>query len=324
MEKSSLGDSCKETSNNATGDCEKLKTPKNVTGDISEKKCKEYAEAVYELEYPPVFDIDVKQIKVDTCAVVVAPLVIGGENANPREFPHMALLGYKEKPNIEWKCGGTLISERFVLTAGHCLETAFGPLKWVRLGELNIKSNTDHSQPVDFSVEELIKHPEYLPPLSYNDIALVKLKGQVKFNRFIRPACLHTTTYINASRYIVTGWGDTAYGSRKGSDILQKVVLDSFSQDTCNATYGNNMSKRKLRNGILPETQMCAGGANAEKDTCQGDSGGPLQIYHKTVHCMYSIVGVTSFGKVCGFIGIPGIYTRVSAYIDWIEKTVWL
>lgn len=55
----------------------------------------------------------------------------------------------------------------------------------------------------------------------------------------------------------------------------------------------------------------------------QGDSGGPLQSYHTSVSCMYIIDGVTSFGKSCGTLGIPGVYTRVYSYLDWIENIVW-
>lgn len=55
----------------------------------------------------------------------------------------------------------------------------------------------------------------------------------------------------------------------------------------------------------------------------QGDSGGPISTYNPNVSCMYVIVGVTSFGKVCGSEGVPGIYTRVYPYLDWIENIVW-
>ncbi|GLV40322.1 snake [Carabus blaptoides fortunei] len=352
----SVGDSCTLQSNNAAGQCVLLKncpkaledirkrinpqictyqgkepvvccekgTSTRVVGDICKQKCKEYGKKVFELEYPPVYDIDIKPIEINTCAVIVAPLIVGGKDANPREYPHMALLGYGEKGDILWRCGGTLISEQFILTAGHCLHYRnVGPVRWIRVGELVLGSNTDEARPKDFSVLESIKHPQYLPPSSYNDIALVKVNGQIPLGRFVRPACLHTTTFINATRYIATGWGITQFGASKGSDALQKVILDSFSQDQCNTSYESNISDRKLKFGIVPETQMCAGGTDREKDACQGDSGGPLQIFSKEVYCMYNIVGVTSFGKTCGVTGSPGVYTRVSQYIDWIEKTVW-
>ncbi|XP_018562107.1 transmembrane protease serine 4-like [Anoplophora glabripennis] len=72
---------------------------------------------------------------------------------------------------------------------------------------------------------------------------------------------------------------------------------------------------------------ICAGSSIESRDTCKGDSGGPLQVYHdksQGIRCMYDIVGVTSFGKSCGLAkNLPGVYTRVSAYIKWIEDTVW-
>lgn len=54
----------------------------------------------------------------------------------------------------------------------------------------------------------------------------------------------------------------------------------------------------------------------------QGDSGGPLQTLTRHSKCMYELVGITSFGKLCG-TGLPAIYTRVSYYVDWIEDIVW-
>ena len=55
----------------------------------------------------------------------------------------------------------------------------------------------------------------------------------------------------------------------------------------------------------------------------QGDSGGPLQIQLDEPYCSFALVGVTSFGKFCGFPQSPGVYTRVSYYVPWIESLVW-
>lgn len=67
---------------------------------------------------------------------------------------------------------------------------------------------------------------------------------------------------------------------------------------------------------------VCAGGRKVSKDTCQGDAGSPLQILNKDDN-IYEIVGITSFGLPCGTIGPSGVYTRVAAYIPWIESVVW-
>lgn len=95
-----------------------------------------------------------------------------------------------------------------------------------------------------------------------------------------------------------------------------KVTLEMFDFPDCSSKYGTDIL---LNRGFLPVQQMCAGSRMEEKDTCQGDSGGPLQVYHE-LHCMYKLVGVTSFGRACGTPGDPGVYARVSKYINWLER----
>lgn len=301
------------------------KNPSN-DGAISKAKCQEYGKYVFEWETPPTLGfLQEPPINVSKCGFESKPLIIGGEDALVREFPHMALLGYgKTESTRNWSCGGTLISEEFVLTAGHCIfSREFGIVRWVRLGELNIAEKTD-AKHADFSIVEKIPHPFYKPPSRYNDIALLKIDRPATLNSFIRPACLHTPSLeILDSKFIATGWGLTDRNGDKGSDHLQKVVLEMFGYDKCNVSYANIITDRLLKNGINLDSQMCAGSADSINDTCQGDSGGPLQIYHPKLFCMYSIVGVTSFGKTCGVQGIPGVYSRVSNYLDWIEETVW-
>lgn len=104
-----------------------------------------------------------------------------------------------------------------------------------------------------------------------------------------------------------------------------KVAVKVAQIDRCKQIYSNT-EKKRLENGIQEQLQLCAGGT--AKDTCQGDSGGPLQVSTKNYtldstepYCMYKIVGVTSFGKACGFH--PGVYTRVYHYVPWIEGIVW-
>ncbi|XP_034246219.1 transmembrane protease serine 9-like [Thrips palmi] len=79
-----------------------------------------------------------------------------------------------------------------------------------------------------------------------------------------------------------------------------------------------------LPRGLLDATQLCAGGGRHNRDTCQGDSGGPLQVKANPagLPCIHRIIGVVSFGQICG-LGYPGVYTRVSAYVPWIESVVW-
>lgn len=143
----------------------------------------------------------------------------------------------------------------------------------------------------------------------------------MQFNQFARPACLNSKFDPSQRRAIVTGWGDTEFFSGAGSSTLLKVTLDLFQFNECTRKIE---ADSKLKNGLIESQQICAGSYNEEKDSCEGDSGGPLQIYHD-IYCMYKIMGVTSFGKGCAtVIGIPGVYTRVSNYIDWIESNAFV
>lgn len=249
--------------------------------------------------------------------------VVGGVKASAEEFPHMAVLGYGDVNEIQWLCGGALISENYVLTAAHCTTSQeYGDVKFVRLGDLNLRVDTDDAQPQTFRVSEINRHPNYKPPSQYHDIALLKLNGRARFTKYVRPVCLNTARQLpNNSPPIATGWGKLGFVG-DSSDDLMKVTLSYFSNEQCNGTYAN-VSPSRLQKGIVDDMQVCAGGVGVSKDTCQGDSGGPLQVRSLDNFKLFYIVGITSFGKGCGIINTPGVYTRVSSYVDWIEDIVW-
>lgn len=257
------------------------------------------------------------QIQRFNCSKTV-DLIVGGEAAKPGEFPHQALLGYPNDDAPEgykFDCGGSLISERFVLTAAHCF--AQGYPKIIRLGEHSLTEEYDNQ--VDFEIEEFFKHPKHKFRTSYNDIALIKLNQDVKFSKLIRPACLWTGDSFNVSSVIATGFGlnDTAGDS---ADILQKVMLDFLDREQCDEKF---RKQPKFPQGVL-DSQLCIGSKRGGKDTCQGDSGGPIQVITEPKGCTYHVLGLTSTAlQGCGIGQSAAIYTKVSSYIDWIEGIVW-
>lgn len=245
--------------------------------------------------------------------------IVGGKDAVVAEFPHMVALGFGDKDNIQWKCGGSLISDRFVLTAAHCLRDPLDEeVKYIRMGDIRLDVTSSNRQ--DFEVIRRIPHPDYKPPIAYNDIALIEIDRTPEYTAHVKPACLHTQSTIDHYSIQATGWGLLNFAGNQ-SLLLQKVQLDLFTNEECNQSYRSG-SRRRLPSGILEKRMVCAGGKDRDVDTCQGDSGGPLQVYLGAQR-LYEVVGTTAFGKGCGAANVPSVYNRVSYYVPWIESVVW-
>ncbi|KAJ3648805.1 hypothetical protein Zmor_020580 [Zophobas morio] len=279
-------------------------------------QCQEYGKAVYVQKESPTLTTISKVNNVSECGIVSVPLIVGGELASEKEFPHMAVIGFGLSPDAElkWDCGGSLISELYVLTAAHCLESRqLGPSQKIRFGILRLQDTSSNLQ--ERLVTKRIPHPEHKSPLKANDIALIQMDQPIIFTPSVRPACLSVNDIRPGNKALATGFGKVTYEAESGSESLMKVTLTIYSNDKCEKILP---AKETIRN-----TMLCAGKLSGGKDTCQGDSGGPLQTVLKDPYCMYSIAGVTSFGKFCGFANAPAIYTKVSSYVSWIESVVW-
>ncbi|XP_070521128.1 serine protease snake-like isoform X2 [Cardiocondyla obscurior] len=229
---------------------------KNSVARKCEEKCKEYADLVYETEKSPTLRINVELNRVSRCAVIETPLIIGGVQAKQAEFPHMAVIGYG-KEDVSWQCGGSIISENFILTAAHCMESPDkGPASKVRVGLINLVTPDDSMQERD--VAERIKYPGYKFSVRYHDIALLKLDRPLEMNPRVRPACLEVNFPIPGKSAIATGFGKTSYESSTGSNELMKVQLNYISDDECKKTYSEDIGTRRLPDGLITGL-LCAG-----------------------------------------------------------------
>lgn len=179
----------------------------------------------------------------------------------------MCLIGYRSSQNdFEYLCGGSLISEQFILSAAHC---GFTELKHATLAKLgSVHRGQNNANTYLAHILERIKHPQYKPKSIDHDIALFKLRRNVVFNSFVRPICLpHIEEQTNSA--IATGWGQLGF-ARQQSVSLRKVMLDIFNQTDCQNKF--DLSGKTI-NGIDYATKVCAGSYKSERDTCNGDSG---------------------------------------------------
>ncbi|CAK1542038.1 unnamed protein product [Leptosia nina] len=296
---------------------------------ISDLKCAEYMldlvnrEAVREREEKCKQKQGIKVIKKGT------QIIISKYSTRPGQYPHMAALGWQTKRN-EWEflCGGSLISPNFVLTAAHCSSTSNDRLERkapdiVRLGARDIQGSTKFEKSVDIRIKNFISHPSRNVLTKYYDIALVELDSSITFSQLIQPACLEGKFYTSRHNVTVTGWGVTDTNTFALSSRLQAGDVDIIDSQYCDLLL-RAFHDRKWWG--LMDHQMCAGKIEGGVDTCQGDSGGPLQVKLKETKyegSMHMVIGVTSFGIKCGKKDQPGIYTKVSSFLDWIESVVW-
>ena len=153
-------------------------------------------------------------------------------------------------------------------------------------------------------------HPAYKGAPSYeNDLTLIKLKLPPT-GRVIPIASAASTSIPFSQPLEVTGWGATSENG-PGSDVLLKATVPYVPTEVCNA--GDSYNGR-IRDGMI-----CAGEREGGIDSCQGDSGGPL-VWRTADGPV--LVGVVSFGDGCARKLKYGVYTRVSAYRDWIDRTL--
>ncbi|XP_026730634.1 serine protease snake-like isoform X2 [Trichoplusia ni] len=244
---------------------------------------------------------------------------IGGQDPHPWKFPHLALLGYGDPDSVQWLCEGTIISERFILTAAHCTNGGvFGNAAFVAVGTQKHVDREKHWK--IYNVKRIIKHPEYNEPSWYHDLALLETESEIRFDEEILPACLDVGIRDASVAETAGTYGPTENQTqtRRTGDDLQMIYVDRLQWVDCAFAYKPSNS---LMKGYDHKIQTCYGTHSQMDDTCKRLSGSPLQV--DQFHCQYSVVGVTSHVKDCGEPNTPDLYTRVLPYLPWIERIVW-
>ncbi|XP_030060746.1 neurotrypsin-like [Microcaecilia unicolor] len=240
--------------------------------------------------------------------------IIGGNKSIRGGWPWQASLRlkgvYKETRLL---CGATLISSCWVLTAAHCFKR-FGTdihRYTLRVGDYHMGVEDEFER--ELPVQKIVIHWKYQSSSNDRDIALVRLQGEdgqcLTFNHHVLPICLpdRGQKFSRKQTCFISGWGDT--GKSYSRTLLQGAV-PLLPKEACDTRYGGKFTKRMLCSGNLSEDKRV--------DSCQGDSGGPLMCQRPSGH--WVILGITSWGYGCGQKDYPGVYTKVSKFLPWIQK----
>ncbi|XP_011872575.1 PREDICTED: serine protease nudel [Vollenhovia emeryi] len=235
--------------------------------------------------------------------------VVGGRASHPTAWPFVVAIfrdGY-------FHCGGVILSEVHILTAGHCMlgyEQHYYEIEASVVRLFSFSPTTQSRQ-----VKYVSIHPDYRKKVMQNDIAVIMLDRPLLFNRWVRPICLpeldtagsnYKEDPSSQSVCIAIGWGAVKENG-PDSDHLREVevpILPSckYLPDQNNAT-------------------ICAGYYEGGHDACQGDSGGPLMCRNPNLETQWYAAGLISHGDGCGRPNEPGVYAKVSYYADWIQQT---
>lgn len=230
-------------------------------------------------------------------------------------------IGYNDtEGNIDYLCGGTLVTKRHVVTAAHCIQDSMAT---VLLGEHVLHNDTDGVSPEEFKIEKIMPHENYNPRNFDNDIAVIKFDTDVEFKTGIQPVCLPSKTEGLLGRSFerkgvyITGWGATRFRGPT-SNILLEGLIQVTPQTDCKERFS------QFKNVEIGDTKICARDLNDRIDACQGDSGGPMVIDERGSDgkYRYHLIGVVSFGYRCNVPGFPGVYTRVTEYDEWIQNKI--
>ncbi|XP_023587962.1 chymotrypsin-C [Trichechus manatus latirostris] len=243
----------------------------------------------------------------------IAARVVGGENAVAHSWPWQISLQYFANGTWWHTCGGTLIANNFVLTAAHCISDSL--IYRVGLGKNNL-SVKDEEGSLFVGVDTIFVHERWNSFLIRNDIALIKLAKSVELSDTIQVACLPEKDSVLPQDFpcYVTGWG-RLWTDGPIAEELQQGLLLVVKHATC---------RRLDWWGLLVTNKMVCAGGDGVVSACNGDSGGPLNC--QAENGSWEVHGIVSFGsgRGCNIPKKPTVFTRVSAYIDWIKKKLQL
>uniref|UniRef100_A0A8C9GZN9 Proteasome 20S subunit beta 10 n=1 Tax=Piliocolobus tephrosceles TaxID=591936 RepID=A0A8C9GZN9_9PRIM len=226
--------------------------------------------------------------------------IVNGENAVPGSWPWQVSL--QDSSGFHF-CGGSLISQSWVVTAAHC--NVSPGRHFVVLGEHDLSSNAEPLQVL--SISRAITHPSWNPIPMNNDVTLLKLASPAQYTTRISPVCLASSNeaLTEGLTCVTTGWGRLSGVGNVTPARLQQVALPLVTVNQCQQYWGSDIT----------DSMICAGGGAS---SCQGDSGGPVCQKGNTG----VLIGTLSWGTKNCNVRAPAMYTRVSKFSAWINQVI--
>ncbi|KAM8710459.1 hypothetical protein ACLKA7_017128 [Drosophila subpalustris] len=238
--------------------------------------------------------------------------IVGGSYTSALQWPFVVAI-YRDG---KFHCGGTIYTERWIISAAHCVINFTKYFYEIRAGLLRRTSYAPSTQIQ--SVSHVVVHQGYERRSMRNDLSLLRVATPLQFNRWVKPICLPDvgrTTFGDDwiwgpeehTLCTAVGWGAIR---EKGpsSDPLRQVIVP--------------IRKRCTDPEDQASEDVCAGDPDGGRDACQGDSGGPLFCRSVNHTDEWYLAGVVSHGNGCGRPKEFGVYTRVALYLDWLELAV--
>jgi secreted trypsin-like serine protease len=262
--------------------------------------------------------------------------IIGGVEAKSGAWPWQIQI-YLRRPDGQFipACGGSLIHERWVLSAAHCFRGR-------QAGDVMVLEGTNIRPDVlrmpvasgrVHAVRRIESHTEYDAKSYQNDIAVLELASAARSRRVTAAFPDHSALESAGRNIVATGWGrlrplsfvngayidsNTGVPVRPGdpnyfSTRLMQVEMPIVDLKTCREAYAEHIA----RGVMIDHRTICAGVPQGGKDTCQGDSGGPVVARGSDGN--YVQLGIISWGKSCGLPNSYGVNMKVSAFSGWIQ-----
>jgi len=238
------------------------------------------------------------------------PMILGGALAPIGAYPWQVSVGVSwiADPYSAHFCGGSVLSERWILTAAHCVVNTSPAKVSITAGTNKLVLGATRK-----NVQLIIVHRNYNPGTKDNDIALMQLIDPLPTGVFVRPVPLLTSAdesalLVKNAPLAVIGWGATEEGGAPVRDLRHLNKLPYVLMETCN--------EQSAYDGRITDNMICAGKREGGEDSCQGDSGGPLTVKTDTSP---KLAGIVSWGEGCARPERVGVYTRVAKYVDWVN-----